>query len=393
MTFPIPKTAAAFILLTMLAVPLEGAAPPHKAHVTTDELDGLLGAWRHENDKSAARDLAGIGLIERADAAHVSRWMAELPGIRSRDALLALADAAAFLPLPAAEIAAGPAPDEATRAEILKRTMEYVERMQPKLPDFLAQRSTTSFVIGSEEQMKAQDSMARLYGAERRKEPSYYALGPAKASGLAAGLLYWNGSFSQVVTYRGGLEVVESSAGGGAPTGMTTTGEFGPILSVIAEQASSDKIAWDHWEQGATGRLAVFRYSVPHEQSHFAVEFSADHLPEFPAFHGEFAVDPESGSVHRITILASVREADSFRESLVLVEFGPTEIGGATYVVPVHGVAIAKTFSPLIDLDRPSGPDAQPPPIPFETSINDVAFTNYHVFQSKSRIVTGKEAQ
>jgi len=154
---------------------------------------------------------------------------------------------------------------------------------------------------------------------------------------------------------------------------------------MVLEDASPDKTVWDHWEEGSSGPLAVFRYSVPSERSHFAVEITTDNQPEFPAYHGELAVDPASGAIFRITIVANGSGSGFFDESSILVEFGPVPIGGMTYIRPVRTVAIAKFFDSNADLD------AQPPPVPFRTSINDVSFTNYHVFRTNARIVPGTE--
>jgi hypothetical protein len=366
------------------------AAPPAATSLTVDELDRLLAQMHERGDGKTARQLAGLKLTERASAAQLARWEAGLPGSHAREALIALADASAFLHPPASELLSSPPPDAAAAKQIVAHMIEFVKGTLPKLPNFYALRSTTAFELTTEDQLRSQQIVSDVLRPQHLKRSSYHKLGPAKSSGSPDMQLFWTGSSAQVVTYRGGSEVADSFAGGAnraPPTlfTLTTSGEFGSILRMVLEDASPDKTVWDHWEEGSSGPLAVFRYSVPSERSHFAVEITTDNQPEFPAYHGELAVDPASGAIFRITIVANGSGSGFFDESSILVEFGPVPIGGMTYIRPVRTFAIAKFFDSNADLD------AQPPPVPFRTSINDVSFTNYHVFRTNARIVPGTE--
>ena len=377
--------------MAVLAQAAFAASPPVATGITVDQLDQILLHVSQQSDTTAARQLAALKLVERASAIRLERWQTELPGPRAHEALLALADASAFLPLPAAETPAAAGPDEISQKQILARMVEYVKQVFPRLPNFSALRSTTSFEVATPDQMNFQQvggELLQLRQQKRKERVIFHALGAAKSSGLPDGQLFWTGFSTQPVTYRNGSEVTELSAGtaghaGHVMFGLTTAGEFGPMLGIILNDGSTDEMVWDHWEQGAIGPLAVFRYAVPRERSHFAVEFAADEQPEFPAFHGEIAVDPATGAVFRITILGNVQEQDFLHDASIVVEFAPTEIAGVTYICPVRGVAIEKTLSPFAELN------AQPPPIPYETYINDISFTKYHVFRTESRVVSG----
>jgi hypothetical protein len=382
-------------ILVLLAAFMAGAlwaAPPASTSVTVEELDHLLVNLRGTSDKKAARELAGLKLTERLGLGQLTRWQADLPGARSRDALLALADASAFLRPPASEIPNVPAPDAATQDQILAHTFDYVQRTLPKLPNFLAKRTITGFDVTTEDHLNGMQLMAGPLQARPNKQFTYLALGPANASGLPSGQLYWTGSIAEAVSYRDGkeeLEPLEESGGspGKNPLALTTEGEFGPILTVILNEAPRDKIVWDRWEHrgenGTAANLAVFHFFVPRDRSHYEVAFTADQIPDFPEYQGEITVDPNDGTVYRITIDAKVRDSSTVDEASIMVEYGPAEIGDITYTLPIHGVGMAKSFDSFADLD------AQPPPIPFQTAINDIAFTGYHVFRAKSRIVPG----
>jgi hypothetical protein len=379
---------ASLLLLAMSLAIAHAAAPTAATSVTADQLDKLLAGLHNTNDKSVARGLAGMKLTERVSADRLARWEAECHGERTREVLIALADAAAFLPPPATEIPATAAPDSATQDQILARTIEYVQETLPRLPNFLALRMTTAFEVTTEETLLSQQNTGQLFQPKPGKHFTNQALGPAKASGLPDAQLFWTGLIAQTISYRNGKEELEAAPSGSGPPGnsffsLTTTGEFGPVLQVVLTEAPRDKIVWDHWEQHAAGTLAVFRYAVPRDRSHFGVAYTADQVPEFPAYHGEIAVDPASGTVIRITQLALVHDQFANHAVAILVEFGPAQIGGITYTVPIHGVATGNSF------DAFANEDAQPAPVPFQTSINDITFTNYHVFRSRSRVLTG----
>lgn len=373
------------VLLAALATRLLAASPPAATRVTPVELEELLAGLHDKGDARAARELASMELTERVGAAQLARWQAELHGKRAEQAILALADVGAFLdPPPAENLPAKP--DASTATQIVGRMIDYVKQMVPRLPNFSALRSTTAFEIATEAQLNA-PRISGVLQSKPSKRPAHEALGAAKSSGLPNAQLFWVGSFARIATYRDGVEVSEGSAAlagqpGTGSVGMATAGEFGAILRVVLDDAPQDKIVWDHWEQGEAAPLAIFRYAVPRDRSHFAIEWPTEEESDHPAYHGEVAVDPASGTIYRITVETSGTGPGFLQESSILVEFGPTQIGGVTYICPIRGVALVKDFDSFANLD------AQPPPIPFHTAINDVSFTNYHVFRTKSRVMT-----
>ncbi len=383
----VESSARTCILLMQVFMPLAFAAtPPAPTSLTVAQLDQLLGRLQRESDAKAARELAGVNLTERANAVWLAKWEANLKGDRTRKALLAVADASAFLEPPAKELPSIPPPGPVAQQQIIARSTEYVKQALPRLPDFLALRTTTSFEFASAGDLNWQGSLSEMFKTRRKEPVPYETLGPAKESGSSTPQLFLTGSFAEQVAYRGGFEVPDSLAGGStradpSDSRLTTVGEFGPVLQLFLTDASSSTLAWDRWEQGVAGPLAVFRYSVSAERSHFEVDFPNGES-EFPAYHGEVGIDPANGSIWRITIVTSSTGTKTIRESSMLVEFARTEIGGAGYVCPVRGVAMVRYF------DRPDNANTLRALLSFQTSINDVSFTKYHLFRSESRVVS-----
>jgi hypothetical protein len=103
----------------------------------------------------------------------------------------------------------------------------------------------------------------------------------------------------------------------------------------------------------------------------------------FPAYRCEIAVDPTDGSVFRITMRVD-EDPDSALITGVVVEYAPVEIGGRVFICPVHSVGIYSTREPTGEAAAPNQ---------YHRFINDVTFTQYHVFGSESRIIPDTPAK
>ena len=322
-------------------------------------------------------------LKERASASDQARWQAEFKGKKARRALTAVGDIAEFLPPPASAIPDVPIPAIAAQGKMLNQTVSYIKQSLPRLPNLLAVRTTKSFEITTRNQLAQQEEEApRLYQLNS-SEPMYEVLGTMNCE-----TLFYKGDWQTVVAYRDGKEVTRSQIGGNRHRplpGLETKGEFGPILMTVFGDALKGSITWSHWEQGANGQLAVFRYKVPHGASHYRVENVMNGSSEAPAYHGEFAVDPGTGAIYWITLTAEGSESSAAQESSISVEYGPEVIGGITYICPVHGVAFSQAR--MVDaLGNPLPREEQKKVSPHY--LNDATFTQYHLFRSEVKILT-----
>ena len=175
--------------------------------------------------------------------------------------------------------------------------------------------------------------------------------------------------------------------------GLTARGTFGPILSMMIVDAAHGEMLFDHWEKGPAGEAAVFNYKVPESQSHYTVAFQspsgeeAGELQQHSAYHGEVAIDPGSGAILRIALIADLPGDGPITRGDVMVEYGSVEIGGKTYICPVRSVAMS------VGQSGKATSSAKDPPANHTVSrtlLNDVSFSDYHVFRSELRIITGE---
>jgi hypothetical protein len=377
MTKLVPVLVLAALTLPSIAATPKDAGPQK---ITVAQLEQTLSAAQSVPDGELAQQIAGLDLTERLSSAKLARFQSALPGEKARQALLALADRSVFLDPPAEDIPANPVPDAAALRQMMVLVVDYVNRAVHKLPDFLAVRATTGFEDRPREDVQGATGVTTL---------SYQPL-------------HVTGKSSIGVVYRDGREQVDSAAGkaakGQSPIqGLVTSGEFGPILSVVLVDAVKGTITWSRWEQSSNGLLAVYHYAVPREKSHYIVQFccvqdegvtTIDPIPfhEITAFHGEIAFDPANGKVMRITAEAELPPSEVVARAAIQVEYGPVEIGGVTYNCPQRSVSILLAHT----APHPGGMySAATFKGPAKTFLNDVAFVQYHVFGSEARILAG----
>jgi VWFA-related protein len=365
------------VLLAAMTVPA-GAA----TKMTVAQLEQAVATAHGAPDAKLAEQLSGLELTERLSANRLARLRADLPGEKAQQALTVLADAAEFLNLPAAEIPSTAAPDLAAQRQIMSLVVSYTTKSVHELPNFFATRETTRF----------------------EDRPQYEGYLP----------LHFIARYSKSVVYREGQEMIDTASGksgksGDAEQGLVSWGEFGPILSTVLLDAAQSKLAWSHWEQGASGPVAVFGYSVPDTKSHYWVQFccvggktggipmvshdgsqgieSAGEAPhtsrERAGYHGEITVDPATGAILRITANAELPLSTTLTRAAVMVEYGSVEIGGKSFICPKRSVALSLIRYAHATTGAHSILDHDP----LKTFVNDVAFEQYHRLGAETRIL------
>lgn len=367
-------------LLLVAGAPLPALAA---RHVTVQQLDLLLDEYKGESDGKVAGQLAELELTERASSARLAHWEAEFPGRRCHEILTELVDASSFLELPESDKLGQPAPDADGQRAMLKLTVDYLSEALSRLPNFFATRRTEYYEDKPPEQT-VQRMDSGISG--RRGAPSL----PTMTQGTSAPeRIHIVDHASVPVSYQDGYELraskrMDPTEPAQAGKGLTTVGEFGPILAVVFPDAIRSKIGWGYWEQGPGGALAVYRYKVPASESRYLVQFPRDKevLKVLPAYHGEISIDPTSGAIMRITIVPDFVPPYELVKEGMMVEYAQVPLGGSSYICPVKGVALA-----VMPMNDPTSDQYA-----LQTQLNDVAFTDYHLFRSESRIVPAQDA-
>ena len=345
--------------------------------VSVEQLERILTESRSLPDADLAAKLSDLLLTERFTSTRLAHWQTNVPGERSQRALYGLADRSAFLEPPAADVPLTTEPIVEEQRKIMGLAATYVSKTIPQLPRFFATRTTTHF-----------------------KTASGSATDP---SSLEANSLDAIRITRAKIMYRDGEEVVEPGPikvdKTRTPTeGLKTWGAFGPILGLVLVDAAQNKLAWSHWEQGPDGNIAVFRYSVTKDKSHYEVRYccvasafglESNSFQQMSAYRGEISVDPKTGVIVRLTLEAELSADDPISRAAIAVEYGPVELGGASYICPARSVSlsVANTLKQVQDAEGRSFPTNGPP----QMLLNHMAFDQFHLFRSESRVLSGNE--
>ena len=355
------------LLLAGMALPAMAAKV-----LSVAEMEQLLAANQGNADKQVAQQLKGVELAERVSPARMARWEKNFSGSKTREALMSLADSAAFLNPPEEDVIPDPMPDAATRTKIFALAVDFTKTTFTRLPNFYAKRITTHFE--NEPVME---------------QPTPWGNREILVAGSESMPMHIKGTYSETVAYRQGSEVHEKAGKGSKPdpsnAGLTTNGEFGPILGIVLGDAiRTQSVTWSHWEQGQSGPIAVFHYSIPQDRSHYTAWIPNGMGREtlHPGYHGEIAIDPATGNVMRTSAVIDMAPPHQAIAMAMLVEYAPVTIGSRTYICPVHGVAYSKV--PLTDPRVVTHNSIEM----MNTQMNDVVFTQYHQFGSEIHIVS-----
>jgi VWFA-related protein len=296
--------------------------------VTVEQFKQILNASGKDSDAQLEKRLSSFELSERLDGVDLGSVRSSLRGRRSRQALAALADQSAFLDPPASMILPTTAPNSAMQMELITRAVEFTRANFPRMPDFLADRTRTFY-------SEAEPNPAQTWKTDAL-DRSLHAGQTTNAS----------------VAFRNGKEVVTGEISNGKQVGsLETIGTFGPVLLTMLAGATTaqSELTWSHWEQGESGPEAVFRYYAMQEKPLYTVEGeyiatddTIDSFQKGVPFHGEFAVDSKNGAILRLTMQAGLVPRLPLDQSSLMVEYGPTLIGGTTYICPLRSVSFSR---------------------------------------------------
>jgi VWFA-related protein len=344
--------------------------------VTADELEKAVSQAQSLPDADAAAKITELELTERLSPERLTKALAGLQGPKAQRALIGVADHGAFLSLPAAEIPAKGAPDIAEQRRIMGLTAVYVARSVGQLPHFSATRTVTYFQTAPTT-------------VTEQNPTDFGALHAVKLS-------------RAVVEYRDGEEKVDpgpvKAKATGPDQGLKTWGVFGPIQTQVLLDAAQNELAWSHWEAGAAGPVAVFRYRVKPEKSHYQIRycctiakfgFETNEFQVMAGYHGEIAVDPQTGTIVRLQLQADLKPGDAMTRADLAVEYAPVELGGKTYVCPMRSVSIS--VAPTVHLAQDWSGRMMPAMGPPHLLLNHVEFGQYHLFRGETRVLSEAE--
>jgi hypothetical protein len=357
------------MLLAAMALP----AAARKRESVAELERGLSAAIAaRKPDAEIARQIGNVELSEQLTEPTLEGLKGQLAfGPESALALQLLADRSAFQDPPSSELLNEPAPDAAGQEAMLAAARSYVAQTLPRLPNLLATRTINRY----------DDSPQSLRQGDWPVRAGLHAVGTERRE-----ISVRNERDKQTIS-KGFAPSQERSE-------LTSWGEFGFMPTMILTDTLNGKVTWSHWEQQtASGRTAVFHYSVPSSASHYEVLETVSVGPKtsylgqhpntsivrtMPGYFGSLWLDPASGTILRMTIEPDSDAKGQFRRAAVVVQYGPVQIGDSRFICPVKSVAL---FDAMIDVGSSLGN------APTEW-LNETLFTGYQRFASTTKILT-----
>ena len=355
--------------------------------MTVTQLEQVVDTERaaHKSDIEIARKISDVELSERLTDVTLGRLTRQfVGGSQPAMALLLLADRSSFLDPPANELPDTPAPDAATQEHLLEAAKRFAVDTLPNLPNLLATRTTFSF----------DDSPQEVTKGGYRQRIGMHLTGSSKAE----------------VSVRNKKEsslTRTGSASSPAQGGLMTWGEFGSALLIILSDSAKGKTAWSHWENTPTGVVAVFRYEVPKTASHYEIDTPVEQdqhntgssrwtysgggttaaittamVHKNPGYQGSLWVDPATGTIVRVTLVADLKGNSTIERVAILVDYGPVKIAEKTVICPVRSLAFASAPATVNASIQGNATEW----------LNENLFTDYHLFASTSRILSEQSA-
>jgi VWFA-related protein len=383
-------------LLALLAAAMPAMAAKR---MTVDELKQIisLAQTMHRPDDMVVQQLAEVKLTARLSGAQLAQMVAACPGPKTVQALHSIADQSAFLDPPADALPSRPAPDQAAQKAIVARAIDYVQHAVAKLPDFLATRVTEHYVDnlrGLDEQ--ASEARGGLFLMNSSSSPIAFRDG--RESDDPAVLVS-----AESTDKKGRGKVANGPPIQSPVSGMSSWGDFGPILAVVVLDAADGKLDWAHWETEDGKPIAVFQFAVDRAASHYQVNYCCEAssgpvdymngspndrrlsvVALTPGYHGRLEIDPDTGAVLRISVQADLRNDDPIQRASMMVEYAPVQIGAGKYICPTRSVSI--TYS-RAEYESHGAIESTN-----RLQLNDVEFTGYHRFGSEVKLLLDADA-
>ncbi|HEX4286847.1 MAG TPA: hypothetical protein VHZ28_17270 [Terracidiphilus sp.] len=339
--------------------------------ITVAQLEEMLHSMQRDKrqDAEIATALKQIELSQELTRKSMNSLVSYAPGPLATEQIYVLEAKSANLVPPDADLPATPAPNQAEQKAILDKTSTYVTGTYAELPKLEALKTTLRF----QDNVEALAASSGLQGGARDVTVDAGFSNPANF------VHYINSAQTQVISNHGAekLSPAKEKTQWGANK-MVAIEDPDPNLTTVFRAAeSAQEIQWLRWQLINGKVTAVFSFDVPRKQSHFDV-----HVCCFPKvhqsgianfytsttaqtlnaggggagggvngnfqtntnwhdfkttvpFHGQFYIDPQTGTVLRMLVQAELNPAELVHQLDTRIDFAPMKVRDKVYILPV----------------------------------------------------------
>jgi len=327
--------------------------------ITVEELKQTLISLQQgkKSDEEVALRLKEVELSEELTSGVLNGLAHYVPGPLSTEQMYVLEGRSAILAPPAADIPAVPAPDLTGQKAILAKAVDFVTKNYMQNPHLTASRTTARFQDGVENIRTNSGMTSNIPNTDRNWN-------------LPNMFFRFLGTHSEPVESEKGIELIPANKPKvpWGVNGQVSEGGPGPILSVILQQAAAGgKLNWLRWETVNGKQAAVFSFAVDKKKSQYAVNYCCFPVTQdagrmgyehteanfqtgtnwkpfktVVAFHGEFFIDPETGTIVRVITQAELKPTDFVHQEDMRIDYGPVAVGDKTYVLPLDSFTLTE---------------------------------------------------
>jgi hypothetical protein len=320
-----------------------------------------------KTDEEVASSLKQVALTEELTRPMMNSLVDYVPGKFSTEQIYVLEARSATLPPPADDLPTVAAPDAGAQKAMLDKAADYAAKTYSALPHLSATRTMVRF----QDHVEPGPANSGLHSG---------AIGDAGANpNLVMPNLfvhYINSTEAQVEFVNGAEKnPLPQERGQWGANGMLALLGQAPVLTTVFDEAQkAGKIRFLRWEMVNGKQTAVYAFNVDKKNTHYAVNdccfpdvsqsgrvtFSSASLGGGGAkgnmqtttsynfykatvpYHGDIFVNPETGIVVRLITQAEFKTSDVVHQEEQRIDYGPTQVGDKTLVVPVRSVIIVE---------------------------------------------------
>jgi hypothetical protein len=306
-------------LALLAAAALFSAALLAQRAITVDELVTFIKSQikAKGDDRQTADYLKKIRLTQKLDERTVEDLQGQGAGPRTVAALKALASESASLPAPPPPPAAlppKPPPSAAEQAKIMDEMRDYAMNYTMGLPNYICVQTTH----------RKEDPIDALH------RQGYIATGDT----IQELLTYYDHKETYTVKMYNGKSVANGDHlqfGG-----VTSSGEFGSMMSDIFKSETGTDFAWDNWHKLRGDLMYGFAYHIDKEHGYHMLD--GETKQEYTsAYKGVVYWDPSTNAIMRITLQTlGIPSSFPIRDVNIVLDYDLTKVGDEMFILPLH---------------------------------------------------------
>jgi len=328
------------LLVLMMGTPAWAA----RDKITVQQLKDLLVSMQQgkKTDLEVSTRLREIDLSDELTATEKSNLMFASPGPLTSEQICVLEARSSMLAPPSSDIPDLPAPDSAAQKVILDKALSFATKNDQQISQLTATKAVAHY--GHVNEFNRWGN----YGGVQQG-------GIVKDRGDKA-VLGLTSRYVDNIEIDKGIERVASSTADPRLRHVSPWSEDGakPALSLIMNRAvESGNIRWLRWETINGTKAAVFSFAINKKNAPYVVDYccfldtkSLDvewkPFKKTAGLHGEFFINPDSGTTLRMVIQAELSPSDFVEQEDTRVDYGSTAVDGKTYLVPVSSYTHSK---------------------------------------------------